>query len=76
MENKDMGLYNKPKISKKSQEEKLSDNLLGKNQQIRVCISIDVNLHKKLKHLAVEQGKSISEILRDDIESLVSRDII
>jgi hypothetical protein len=48
---------------------KLAD-VAGKS--VRVNFEIDSELHRKLKMLAIEQGRSVSDILRDSIAKLVA----
>lgn len=36
-------------------------------------ISISLEIHRRLKHLAVDQGVSVRELIRQAIEDLLSR---
>jgi hypothetical protein len=55
----------------KSTKEKLMDNLADK-APVRVCFLLDFDVHYAIKKYALEQHKTVSDILREYINSIVS----
>lgn len=47
-------------------------DMSDKSEKVRVNFDIDRELHKKLKMYALEQGKSIREVLDEQIRVLVA----
>lgn len=45
-----------------------------KNDQVRMTIDIDKTLHKTLKHIAVNKGKSLRDIILDAIDKTFIED--
>jgi len=45
-----------------------------KNDQVRMTIDIDKALHKTLKHIAVNEGKSLRDIILDAIDKTFIED--
>lgn len=50
------------------------EQVMLKNDQVRMTIDIDKTLHKTLKHIAVNEGKSLRDIILDAIDKTFIED--
>jgi len=46
---------------------------MAKKNSTHLLIELDSNVHKELKHLAVDEGKSMAEIVRQCVKAWVDK---